>query len=202
MTAPTGATQRAPRKDAARNREALLAAASDVYAERGVDASLEEVARRAGVGVGTLYRNFPSRDALTEAVYRREVEAMTEGAAELLRDADPAEALATWMRRFTAYAARKRGMAMALKAALGSDNELFAASRSRIRAALGTLVEAAVAAGEIRADIDVDDLQSALSGICMATDAPDWAERSGRLVDILVDGLRYGAPAGAAASSR
>ncbi|HEY8302126.1 MAG TPA: TetR/AcrR family transcriptional regulator [Jatrophihabitans sp.] len=192
MTEPVA---RAPRKDAARNREALLAAASEVYAERGVEASLEEIARRAGVGIGTLYRHFPNRDALNEAVYRREVDSLCDGVDTLLAENAPVDALAQWMRRFASYVARKRGMAMALKSALGPDNELFSHSHRRIREALATLVDAAVATGEIRSDVDHEDLLRAMSGICMATDSPGWAERTGRLVDLLVDGLRFGAPA-------
>ncbi len=105
----------------------------EVYAERGVEASLEEIARRAGVGIGTLYRHFPNRDALNEAVYRREVDSLCDGVDELLAEQAPVEALAQWMRRFAGYVARKRGMAMALKSALGPDNELFSHSHRRIR---------------------------------------------------------------------
>jgi AcrR family transcriptional regulator len=189
------APARAQRKDAARNRETLLAAAGEVYGERGVESSLEEIARRAGVGIGTLYRHFPSRDSLNEAVYRREVELLCDNAGELLAGNEPVDALSAWMRRFAGYVARKRGMAMALKSALGPDNELFSHSHKRIKDALGSLVDAAVASGQIRSDVDCDDLLRAMSGICMATDSPGWSERSGRLVDLLVDGLRYGAPA-------
>jgi AcrR family transcriptional regulator len=189
---------RSPRKDAARNHEALLNAASEVYAERGVEASLEEIARRAGVGIGTLYRHFPSRDALNEAVYRREVEALCDSAETLTASGTSAvDALRQWMGGFARYVARKRGMAMALKSALGPDNELFSYSHQRIRAALGGLLDAAVASGEIRGDVDQEDLMRAMSGICMATDMPGWSERSGRLVDLLIDGLRYGAPTSA-----
>jgi AcrR family transcriptional regulator len=191
----TGAATRAKRKDAARNHDLLLSAAAEVYAERGVESSLEEIARRAGVGIGTLYRHFPTRDALSEAVYRREVEALCSGAEGLLQNADPVEALASWMRAFAGYVATKRGMAMALKSALGPDNELFSYSHRRIREALGMLVDRATASGGIRTDVDADDLLRAMSGICMATDSPGWGERVGRLVDLLVDGLRYGAPA-------
>jgi AcrR family transcriptional regulator len=195
VSTDTDSPARAQRKDAARNREALLAAAGEVYAERGVESSLEEIARRAGVGIGTLYRHFPSRDSLNEAVYRREVESLCDNAGELLVSNDPVDALSAWMRRFAGYVARKRGMAMALKSALGPDNELFSYSHKRIKDALGSLVDAAVASGQIRSDVDYDDLLRAMSGICMATDSPAWSERSGRLVDLLVDGLRYGAPA-------
>ena len=186
--------ERAPRKDRARNHDALLAAAAEVYDERGTEAPLDEIARRAGVGIATLYRHFPTRDSLNEAVYRQQVDGLCDQAADLLHSTDPVEALSSWMKAFAHYVARKRGMAMALKSALGVDNELFTYSHQRIRTALGNLLDAAVATGEIRSDIDQEDLIRAMSGICMATDAPGWAERTGRLIDLLLDGLRYGAP--------
>jgi AcrR family transcriptional regulator len=182
------------RADARRNRELLLAAAAEVYDERGVEASLEEIARRAGVGIGTLYRHFPTRDAVTEAVYRREVGLLCDGIDELLAENDPDAALSQWMHRFAGYVARKRGMAMALKQVLGADSELFAESQQRIRAAVDTLIAAAIDAGTIRDDVASDDLLRAMGGICMATDSPDWSDRTTRLVDLLLDGLRYGAP--------
>jgi AcrR family transcriptional regulator len=185
--------QRRPRKDAQRNREALLRAASEAYGERGVDASLEDIARRAGVGIGTLYRHFPTRDTLNEAVYRREVETLCDGAVELA-DQPPIEALRAWMRAFSSYVAKKRGMAMALKSALGPDNELFKHSHQRITAAITSLVDRARESGDIRADADPEDLLRAMSGICMATDLPGWNDRTERLIDLFVDGLRYGAP--------
>jgi len=187
------AKPRAVRADARRNHDALLAAAGEAYAERGVDASLEEIAKRAGVGIGTLYRHFPTRDSLNEAVYRREVEALCDGVDGLLRENSPVEALAAWMRNFTGYVARKRGMAMALKSSLGPDSELFTYTHRRVREALTTLVTRAAETGSIRDDVDSEDLLRAMSGICMATDSPEWSRRSERLVDLLVDGLRYGA---------
>jgi AcrR family transcriptional regulator len=186
--------ERPVRKDAQRNREALLRAASEAYGERGVDASLEDIARRAALGIGTLYRHFPTRDALNEAVYRREVEALCDGADEMIRTLPPVDALRAWMRSFAMYVAKKRGMAMALKSALGPNNELFANSHRRITEAIRALVENAVRSGTIRPDADPDDLLRAMSGICMAMDQPGWNDRTGRLVDLLVDGLRYGAP--------
>ncbi|MDQ2748805.1 MAG: TetR/AcrR family transcriptional regulator [Actinomycetota bacterium] len=185
---------RPQRSDARRNRDLLLTAAAEVYDERGLDASLEEIARRANVGIGTLYRHFPTRDALTEAVYRREVSLLCDGVDDLLADNAGDAALALWMRRFAGYVAKKKGMAMALKSVLGADSELFSHSHQRIRDAIGSLVEAAAADGVIRADVDAEDLLRAMSGICMATDSPGWADRTERLVDLLVDGLRYGAP--------
>lgn len=182
------------RSDARRNRDHLLATAATLYDARGVDVPLDEVARTAGVGIGTLYRHFPSRDALIEAVYRREVQLLTADVDDLLRDRPADEALAGWMRSFAGYVAKKRGMATALKAVLGADSPLFAQSHDRIRGAIATLVDAAVADGSIRDDVDPEDLLRAMGGICMATDTPGWADRTGRLVDLLMDGLRYGAP--------
>jgi AcrR family transcriptional regulator len=190
-----GGLTRPQRADARRNRDLLLAAAAQVYDEHGVEASLEEIARRAGVGIGTLYRHFPTRDVLTEAVYRREVGLLCDGVDELLAENAPETALSVWMRRFAGYVARKKGMAMALKRVLGADSELFTHSHQRIRDAIGTLIAAAVEAGTIRDDVDPDDLLRAMGGICMATDSPDWADRTARLIDLLVDGLRYGARA-------
>ncbi len=188
------AADRPQRKDAQRNREALLVAAAEAYGKRGVDAPLEDIAHSAGLGIGTLYRHFPTRDALNEAVYRREVEQLCNGVDGLLEQFRPADALAEWMRAFAVYVAKKRGMAVALKSALGPDNELFSYSHRRIRESLGTLVERSVGSGAIRPDVDAEDLLRAMSGICMATDSPGWSDRTGRLIDLLVDGLRYGAP--------
>lgn len=182
------------RADARRNHDQLLVAAAELYAERGVEASLEDIARRAGLGIGTLYRHFPTRDALTEAVYRHGVETLCDGVDDLLAAAPADEALRQWMRRFAGYVATKKGMAMALKSVLGADNELFTYSHRRIREALERLVGAAAAAGEIRPDADPEDLLRGMSGICMTADSPEAAERTARLIDLLVDGLRYRAP--------
>jgi AcrR family transcriptional regulator len=188
------ATPRAVRKDAQRNRDALLIAAADAFAERGVECSLEEIARRAGVGIGTLYRHFPNRDALIEAVYRREVATLCDRVPDLLGKHQPIDALRMWLREFAGYVARKRGMAMALKSALGPDNELFTESHRRMHEAFDAVLRAAVDSGEVRPDANPDDLMRGLSGICMASDTTmQCAERNARLVDLLVDGLRYGA---------
>ncbi len=194
-------TTRTLRSDARRNRELLTSTAAELFGERGVEVPLEEIARRANVGIGTLYRHFATRDALVEAVYRREVGLLCDGVDELLRDEPADAALATWMRRFANYVAKKRGMAMALKSVLGADSELFTYSHQRIRDALGALVAAAADSGQIRDDVDAEDLLRAMSGICMATDSPGWADRTARLVDLLMDGMRYGAPGARTAAS-
>jgi AcrR family transcriptional regulator len=187
-------TGRVQRADARRNHAQLLAAAGELYAERGIDVSLEDVARRAGVGIGTLYRHFPTRDALNEAVYRNEVEQLCDAVEPLLAANPPEVALRTWMHRFAGYVAKKRGMAAALKSALGADNELFTYSRTRIQNAIGSLVTAAMADGSIRIDANPDDVLRALSGICMASDL-NGGDATERLIDLIVDGLRYGAAA-------
>ena len=146
-TTRTDARRKPLRKDAQRNREALLVAAAEAYGERGIDASLEDIARRAGVGIGTLYRHFPTRDALTEAVYRREVQTLCDGVDELIASREPVDALRAWMISFAGYVAKKRGMAMALKAHFGPDSELFTTSRARIHAAVDAVVPNAVDAG-------------------------------------------------------
>ncbi len=184
---------RSPRSDAMRNRARLVAAAGEAFAERGVDASLEDVARRAGVGIGTLYRHFPTRDALVEAAYRREVEVLCTSADELLAALPPEEALAQWMQRFVGYVATKRGMATALKSMMAADSALFDDCRAQMNDSAARLLEAAAEAGGVRADVDARDLLRAMGGICLATDEADWPDQSRRLVALLLDGLRYGA---------
>ena len=190
--------QRALRADAKRNREALLATAVVAFSEHGVETSLEDIAQRAGVGIGTLYRNFPTREALIEAVYRNEVEKLCDAVADLQDELPADEALAEWMQRFVAHVARKRGMAVALKQAAaqkadGSTSELFAYAHERMRIAMATLLDAGIAAGTVRADVDPMDLIRAMSGICLAIDQPGWLDQARRLVTLLVDGLRFGA---------
>jgi len=191
-------TVRSPRSDAMRNRARLVAAAAEAFAERGVDASLEDVARRAGVGIGTLYRHFPTRDALVEAAYRREVEVLCTSADELLATLPPEEALAQWMQRFVGYVATKRGMATALKSMMAADSALFDDCRAQMYDSAARLLEAAAEAGGVRADVDAKDLLRAMGGICLATDEADWPDQSRRLVALLLDGLRYGAEVTAA----
>jgi AcrR family transcriptional regulator len=188
------------RADARRNRDRLVEVAAQAFAELGVDGSLEDIARRAGVGIGTLYRHFPTREHLVEVVYRREVEGLCAAADELLAARPAGDALAEWMQRFVGYIAAKRGMAESLKLLLQSKSDLFAETSGKIPAAFRRLVEAAVAEGSIRADIEPADILQALSGIYGAPDTPDWQDRSRRLMRLLVDGLRVGAsgrPAGA-----
>jgi AcrR family transcriptional regulator len=181
------------RADAQRNRDTLIEVAGQAFAEHGIDTSLEEIAERARVGIGTLYRHFPTREHLVEVVYRREVEALCKAAEELLKKYPPDKALAEWMQRFVDYIAAKRGMATSLKLLLASNSEFFAEASGKIPAALQRLVDAAITQGSIRADIESSDLLQALSGIYGAPQTPDWRERSRRLVTLLMDGLRWGA---------
>jgi AcrR family transcriptional regulator len=185
------------RADARRNRDTLLESAAEAFAEHGVDTSLEDIARRSGVGIGTLYRHFPSRESLVIATYERGVTLLCDGAAELLavHPDDPDKALEEWMDRYVAYVATKRGLASTLKAAMEGNDELFAGFRERVYAAADSLLSAAVSAGRIRPDIEGADLLRALGGICMVSDSEGWREQSRRLVKLLLDGLRYGAPA-------
>jgi AcrR family transcriptional regulator len=183
--------ERPLRADAQRNREKLLTTAVAAFAERGTEASLEDIARQAGVGIGTLYRHFPTRDALMEAVYRHQVELLCDAADDLLATKGADEALSLWMERFVEHVATKRGMAMALKAVVGKDSELFAYCHGRIRNSVTMLLTAAVESGAIRSDVEAVDLLKALSGICMVSDQPGWQEQARRLVNLLHDGLRY-----------
>jgi AcrR family transcriptional regulator len=181
---------RKPRADGQRNRERLMEAAKAAFADVGADVSLEEIARRAGVGIGTLYRHFPTRDAIVEAVYRREVQQLASSAERLLGQMSPGEALRQWMRLFVDYIATKKVIAAALGALAGGTADLYAASGAQISGAMLRLVERAAAAGDIRADADPGDLQRALVGFTYGNAAPGWQASALRLIDLLMDGLR------------
>ena len=183
-------SSRKPRADALRNRERVLEAAKIVFSAGGPDASLEAVAREAAVGIGTLYRHFPTREALYEAVYRREVEQLSELAEELKGEAAPVEALRRWLRSNVEFVATKKGMATALALAAGPPSELTAFSFDRLTKAIRMLLERAVVAGEIRADITAEDLLRTLVGMCLLHDQPGWQASVARMLDVLVDGLR------------
>jgi AcrR family transcriptional regulator len=183
---------RRPRADAVRNRDLLIASAAEAFAARGADVSLEDIARGAGVGIGTLYRHFPTRDALVESVYRHEVDVLCERADELLETSTPDQALAEWMQLFVRHVATKRGMLSALKPMLSTNPKFSEQTRGRATAAATKLLEAGVAAGTVRADVDGGDLLRAVGGICMSTDQ-ERSEASERLVGLLFDGLRHGA---------
>jgi AcrR family transcriptional regulator len=168
----------------------LIDAAKAGFAEAGLNVSLEEVARRAGVGIGTLYRHFPSREAIVEAVYRREVEQLAEAVPQLLETAAAGEALHQWMHLFVDYIATKRMIAPSLAAAAGRTSTLYATSVELITSAITTLVKRAVASGEVRKDIDPSDLLRALVGVSYGNPDVGWEASARRLIDILMDGLR------------
>src|SRR6266850_2169313 len=190
MAARSAEPVRRPRADAVRNRERVLEAAKAVFSAGGPDASLEAVARRAGVGIGTLYRHFPTREALFEAVYRREVEQLGELAEQLKNEAAPVDALRRWLHSNVELVATKKGMSAALALAVQSSSELHAFSFDRLTKAVGALLDRAVAAGEIRSDISPEDLLRALVGMCYLHDQPGWQNSVVRLLDVFVDGLR------------
>ena len=181
---------RKPRADAIRNRERVLQAAKAVFSAGGSDASLEAVAERAGVGIGTLYRHFPTREALFEAVYRREVQQLSELAEQLKSEAAPVDALRRWLRSNVEFVATKKGMLAALALTVDGSSELYAHTFERLTKAVGALLDRAVAAGEIRADISAEDLLRALVGMCYMHDQRGWQDSVLRLVDVFVDGLR------------
>jgi AcrR family transcriptional regulator len=182
-------TMRKPRTDAVRNHERVLEAAKAVFNAGGPNASLEAVARHAGVGIGTLYRHFPTREALFEAVYRREVEYLAELAEQLRAEASPVEALRRWLRSNVAFVATKKGMAAALALATHGSSELSAYALRRLSGAARGLLDRAAAAGELRSDISPEDLLRALIGMCMMYDQPGWQASVLRMVDVFVDGL-------------
>ncbi len=183
-------TTRRPRADSIRNRERVLEAAKIVFSAGGADRSLEAVARHAGVGIGTLYRHFPTREALFEAVYRREVEQLADLADHLKTETDPIAALRRWLHANVEFVATKKGMSAALAVVAHGSTDLTAYSLSRLTEAVGQLMARAVAAGEIRDDVSPEDLLRALVGMCYTHEKPGWQDNVLRLVDVFVDGLR------------
>ena len=181
---------RKPRADALRNRDLLLEAAKSVFSAGGPEASLEAVARTAGVGIGTLYRHFPTREALFEAVYRHEVQQLADLAERLKKETRPIEALRQWMRSIVKFVATKKGMSTALALAVSKDSDLVSYSSDRLTRAIGLLLEQAIAACEVRSDVSPEDLLRAIVGMCYTHDQPGWQKNVLRLVDIFVDGLR------------
>jgi AcrR family transcriptional regulator len=186
---PEAPPPRRPRADALRNRERVLEAAKVVFSTGGAGASLEAVAKQAGVGIGTLYRHFPTREALFEAVYRREVEQLVALAGQLAAEAKPLEALRRWMHANVGFIATKRGMSAALAVTMQSTSHLAAFSLDRFRAAVETLRARAVAAGEIRDDVSAEDMLRTVVGMCYAQERSDWRPAVTRLVDVFIDGL-------------
>jgi AcrR family transcriptional regulator len=185
-------TERPLRADARRNREKILAAAAHVFAEEGLEAHLERIAKEAGVGSGTLYRNFPTREALIEAAYRNELSRLCDAAPDLLAALPPREALRAWMGRFIDYATAKLGMAEALRAVVDSGVNPYAHSSELIMNALTSLLDATAAAGTIRSDINATVMFAALTGVALASGKPEEREQAEHLLDLILDGLRHG----------
>lgn len=180
------------RADARRNRDKLVEVAAAAFAQKGVETSLEDIARQAGVGIGTLYRHFPTREHLVEVVYRRELESLAAAAAELSAKHPPDVALEEWMRRFVGYIATKRGVVNSLRILMTSNSSLFAEGFGNMRGALDSLLKTAGEQGYVRRDIDTADLMHALSSIYSIPESPEWRDRSYRLIGLLMDGLRAG----------
>jgi len=185
----SGHTERRVRADAQRNLDALLQSAKALFATSGVDAPVREIAERAGVGIGTFYRHFPQRSDLIAAVFRHEIDACAEAASILAAEHAPGEALAKWMQRYAAFIATKRGLAPALHSGNPAFEPLRGYFEQRVRPALRTLLESAVTAGEIRNDVESDDLLHAVASLCMPAQDDGRAQR---MVALLVDGLRCG----------
>jgi AcrR family transcriptional regulator len=180
---------RKPRADSIRNRERLMKAAAEVFRKGGAEASLEAVAKRAGVGIGTLYRHFPTREALFEAVYRQEVDQLSRLAETLAKTKEPVDALRQWLRADVEVIATKRGMLNALALAVDSSSDLYSYSFSHLTEAVGMLLKRAAEAGRIRSDVTAEDILHALIGMCLMGKQPGWERDVIRLIDILVDGL-------------
>lgn len=181
---------RKPRADAQRNRERVLEAAKHVFTRDGANASLDEIAKDAGVGAGTLYRHFPTRDALIEAVYRTEVEKLAAAEGKFAATLPPLEALRAWMLLFVDYVEAKHIIAPALNTYVGGPSKLYESSRAQIRGAIDALVNRAVQSGDIRKDLEPFDLLRALIGVSSAGSGPGWPQSAKRLVDILITGSR------------
>jgi AcrR family transcriptional regulator len=184
------AAVRKPRADAERNRVRLLETAKAVFAEKGSAASLDEIARIAGVGAGTLYRHFPTRDALVAAVYRNETEQLVAAARRLAETHPPVMALREWLLLFVDYMASKHGMHEVLNSIVGGTSDLYSASTAQMKQSLAKLVDRAVASGDIRLDLDPLDLLRALAGVANIGLGPNGERAAKSLVDILIAGVR------------
>jgi AcrR family transcriptional regulator len=183
-------TPRKTRTDAQRNRERILEVAKAAFARSGANTSLDDVARQAGVGAGTLYRHFPTRDALLEAVYHTEVAKLAAAERELSEKLPPVESLRAWMLLFVDYIAEKHIIAPALNTFVGGPSKLYEASRAQITGAIEALVKRAIKSGDVRKDLEPFDLLRALIGVSNVASAPDWQQSAKRLVDILILGSR------------
>jgi len=181
---------RKPRADAQRNRARILEIAKEAFTKSGAEISLDEVAKQSGVGAGTLYRHFPTRDALLEAVYRSEVEKLAAAERKFAETMPPVEALRAWMLLFVDYIAAKQIIAPALNTLVGGRSKVFEATGAQVKGAIHALVERAIKSGDIRPDLDPLDLFRALVGVSNVASGPDWKQSARRLVEILITGSR------------
>jgi AcrR family transcriptional regulator len=181
---------RALRADATRNRGQLVKAASLVFASAGTEPSMRAIAREAGVGIATLYRHFPTRESLVDAVYHDQVAGLTAGARELLAQLPPPAALRRWMDLFGGWIATKNGMLGTLLAMIESGEIAHAQTRSELLTAIDHILNAGRATGELRADVTAEDIAASLIGIFTVARPPEHHARASRLLDILMDGLR------------
>jgi AcrR family transcriptional regulator len=181
---------RKPRADAQRNRERILEIAKEAFTRSGVNVSLDDVAKQAGVGAGTLYRHFPTRDALLEAVYRTEVGKLAAAEKRMAETMAPREALRAWMLLFVDYIAAKQIIAPALNTLVGGPSKVYEATGDLIKGAINSLVRRAIESGDIRPDLDPFDLLRALVGVSNVASEPGWPQSARRLVDILLLGSR------------
>jgi len=190
MKKRTQPTQRKPRTDALRNRERILEVAKGAFTRHGAAASLDDIAKQAGVGAGTLYRHFPTRDTLIEAVYRSEVEKLAAAARAFAAAMPPIEALRAWLLLFVDYIAAKHIIAPALNSVAGGPSRLYEGSRSLVQGAIEELVKRAKKSGHVRRDIDASDLLRAVIGVSYVGSGGEWQQSARRLVDILIAGSR------------
>jgi AcrR family transcriptional regulator len=181
---------RKPRTDAQRNRERILEVAKEAFGRLGANASLDDIAKQARVGAGTLYRHFPTRESLIEAVYQAEVGKLAAAEREFSAKLEPVEALRAWMLLFVDYIAAKQIIAPALNTIVGGPSKLYEGSRAQISRAIDSLVKRAIESGDIRKDLEAFDLVRALIGVSNVATGPEWRQSARRLVDILISGSR------------
>jgi len=181
---------RKPRADAQRNRERILQVAKQAFTGTGADISLDDVAKQSGVGPGTLYRHFPTRGVLLEAVYRSEVARLAAAQQDFSRTMAPVDAMRAWMLLFVDYIATKQLIAPALNTLIEGPSKLFESSGTQVTGAIHSLVNRAIESGDIRPDLDPLDLLRALVGVSNVSSIPDWPESARRLVQILIAGSR------------
>ena len=187
---PSPAIKRKPRADAQRNRERILDVAKEAFTRSGADTSLDDIAKQAGVGPGTLYRHFPTREELLKEVYRDNLEKLATAGEKFAETMPPIEALRAWLLLFVDAVAAKQIIAPALNTLIGDHKKVFEASYSQVHEAIRSLAKRAVKSGELRKDLDPMDLLRALVGVANVASSPDWQQSARRLVDILIAGSR------------